>query len=103
MTLPNPPATTAGFTVPFSSSSNVSSSNVSGTTDEKFVDRREVATTTANANQERRQFGNSHSGLSEAGRDLALAIDRYKIERHRRYLTCDEMLEVMNDLGYAKA
>jgi len=49
---------------------------------------------------ERRQFGSSHVGLSEEGRELALAIDRYKLERHRKYITCDEMLYVLRQLGY---
>ena len=38
----------------------------------------------------------------EAGRELAVAIDEYKVEHHRRYLTCDEMLSVMTALGYEK-
>jgi hypothetical protein len=66
-----------------------------------FVDRRSTPTG-ASGRPERRQFGSSHAELSEAGRELALAIDRYKIAHHRRYLTCDEMLKVLSDLGYAK-
>jgi hypothetical protein len=50
--------------------------------------------------RERRQFGSSHQGLSAAGRELALAIDQYKVRHHRRYLTCDEMLNVLQSLGY---
>lgn len=53
--------------------------------------------------QERRQFGSSHSGLSANGRELAAAIDAYKIQHHRRYITCDEMLVVLQSLGYDKA
>jgi hypothetical protein len=68
---------------------------------EGFVDRRaEAAQVPATA--ERRQFGNSHLGLSDDGRELALAIDRYKLENHRRYLTCDEMIQVLSELGYKK-
>ena len=33
---------------------------------------------------------------------MALAIDRYKLRHHRRYLTCDELLRVMMQLGYVK-
>ena len=51
---------------------------------------------------DRRQFGNSHRGLSEAGRELAQAIDRYKLENHRRYITCDEMLTILGELGYER-
>jgi len=67
-----------------------------------FVERRR-AETPGDRPTERRQFGSSHAGLSAAGRELALAIDRYKIQHHRRYLTCDEMLSVLADLGYEKS
>ncbi|QDT02639.1 hypothetical protein K227x_10170 [Rubripirellula lacrimiformis] len=66
-----------------------------------FVDRRS-SSSNVSARSERRQFGSAHLGLSEQGRELALAIDQYKVEHHRRYLTCDEMLQVMTSLGYAK-
>lgn len=65
-----------------------------------FVDRRRSGGSRTQG--ERRQFGSSHEGLSEAGRELALAIDQYKLQRHRRYITCDEMLLVLSQLGYAK-
>ena len=65
-----------------------------------FVDRRGSRGRTGSG--ERRQFGSSHSGLSEEGRELALAIDRYKVQHHRRYITCDEMLQVLGELGYSK-
>lgn len=55
------------------------------------------------AGAERRQFGSSHHGLSEAGRELAQAIDRYKLNNHRRYITCDEMLTVLHELGYRRS
>ncbi|MFG0289504.1 MAG: hypothetical protein ACF8CQ_15095 [Rhodopirellula sp. JB044] len=54
------------------------------------------------AGVERRQFGSSHSGLSAEGRELASAIDAYKLKHHRRYITCDEMLVVLRSLGYQK-
>ena len=66
-----------------------------------FVDRRRAESTDPNR-PERRQFGSSHTGLSDAGRELALAIDQYKIENHRRYLTCDEILQVLKKLGYSR-
>jgi hypothetical protein len=68
---------------------------------DSFVDRRS-STTGVPARSERRQFGSSHYGLTDEGRELALAIDQYKIEHHRRYLTCDEMLAVVTNLGYRK-
>ena len=72
-----------------------------GNPDDNFVDRRS-STEGVPARSERRQFGSSHYGLTDEGRELALAIDQYKIEHHRRYLTCDEMLAVIIGLGYAK-
>ena len=67
---------------------------------EQFVERRRQ--TGSRPNGERRQFGSTHEGLSEAGRELALAIDQYKLQHHRRYITCDEMLLVITSLGYNK-
>ena len=76
------------------------------TAGDQFVDRRRSPSSDGDRSErdrsERRQFGSSHSGLSEAGRELAFAIDQYKIQHHRRYLTCDEMLLVLSRLGYAK-
>ncbi|TWU57413.1 hypothetical protein [Rubripirellula reticaptiva] len=69
---------------------------------DSFVDRRTLAANVP-GRSERRQFGSSHAGLTDDGRELALAIDQYKIEHHRRYLTCDEMLDVMTSLGYSKS
>ena len=65
-----------------------------------FVDRRQMPVNAGTSSRERRQFGSSHMGLSEQGRELALAIDQYKVQHHRRYLTCDEMLNVLQGLGY---
>lgn len=65
--------------------------------------RSEPASRSGRAGVERRQFGSSHTGLSSEGRELASAIDAYKLEHRRRYITCDEMLVVLNSLGYAKA
>jgi hypothetical protein len=69
-------------------------------TAEGFFDRRSAGGDSGNS--ERRQFGSSHQGLSEDGRELALAIDRYKVQSHRRYITCDEMLQILTELGYSK-
>ena len=67
----------------------------------QFVERRSSAGTQRQT-RERRQFGSSHQGLSDDGRELAAAIDQYKVQHHRRYLTCDEMLHVIRELGYRK-
>lgn len=65
-----------------------------------FVDRREPGKRTSGS--ERRQFASSHQGLSDDARELALAIDGYKLEHRRRYITFEEMLHVIRKLGYHK-
>lgn len=65
----------------------------------RFVDRRNAAETPV---RDRRQFGSSHSDLSEDARELALAIDGYKARHRRRYITFEEMLTVIHQLGYAR-
>jgi len=49
---------------------------------------------------ERRQFGNSHEGLSPEAAELARAIDQYKLLHRRRFITFEEMLGVIKSLGY---
>jgi len=78
------------------------SNQTANTTSGDFVDRRQSTQGENLKPAERRQFGSSHMGLSNDGRELALAIDQYKVQHHRRYLTCDEMLSVLSDLGYSK-
>ncbi|MDX1965019.1 MAG: hypothetical protein SFX18_17870 [Pirellulales bacterium] len=51
---------------------------------------------------ERRQFTNSHEGLSPDGRELAIAIDRYKLTNRRRFITYDEILNIVISLGYSR-
>jgi hypothetical protein len=82
--------------------SNVTGSiSVAADSGPAFMDRRK--TQSANLDRpERRQFGSSHAELSDAGRELAVAIDQYKIQHHRRYLTCDEILRVLSQLGYSR-
>jgi len=67
---------------------------------ENFLDRR--IRNASDKGSERRQFGNSYRDLSSAGQELAEAIDAYKVNHRRRYITTDEMLEVMVALGYRK-
>jgi hypothetical protein len=67
-----------------------------------FEDRRNVRLA-GYKGVERRQFGNSHRGLSPDAQELAEAIDSYKLEHRRRYITFEEMLCVIHDLGYVKS
>jgi hypothetical protein len=67
-----------------------------------FVDRRTYSPSDT-PGRERRQFTNSHSDLSPEARELATAIDQYKLHRRRRFITFEEMLNVIQSLGYTKA
>lgn len=67
-----------------------------------FVDRRDYGSVSVPPVTERRQFINSHEGLSPAARELALAIDQYKVRHRRRFLSYEEMLAVVESLGYHK-
>jgi len=67
-----------------------------------FVDRRNYETGGVMPSHERRQFTNSHDGLSPDARELALAIDGYKLRHRRRFITYEEMLTVITGLGYSK-
>jgi hypothetical protein len=67
-----------------------------------LTDRRNAAANNSPANEERRQFGGSYDKLSPAARELALAIDNYKIANHRRFIDHEEMLQVILSLGYHK-
>ncbi len=52
---------------------------------------------------ERRQFANHYEDLSPAAQELALAIDRYKLENRRRFINYEEILGVVLSLGYRKS
>jgi hypothetical protein len=51
---------------------------------------------------ERRQFANSYEELSPEAAELARAIDGYKVQHRRRFVTFEEMLSVIKSLGYSK-
>ena len=70
---------------------------------EPFVDRRNYSAQTGAPQRERRQFTNSHEDLSPEARELAQAIDSYKLVHRRRFITYEEMLAVMKSLGYSRA
>jgi len=68
----------------------------------KFVERRGQRTDRPEGGFERRQFSESRESLSPEVRELAEAIDSYKLARHRRYVTLAEVLDVFKGLGYHK-
>jgi hypothetical protein len=67
-----------------------------------FVDRRNTSAPDATPSRERRQFRNSYDNLSPSAMELASAIDEYKLRHRRRFITYEEMLSVIQDLGYHK-
>ena len=66
-----------------------------------FVDRRDESGDMP-PGVERRQFVNNHANLSPGARELAIAIDDYKVRHRRRFITYEEMLSVIQELGYRK-
>jgi hypothetical protein len=71
-------------------------------TEGTFLDRRNYDAGGVMPAIERRQFTNSHDGLSPDARELAQAIDAYKVRHRRRFITYEEMLDVVRSLGYHK-
>jgi hypothetical protein len=52
---------------------------------------------------ERRQFANSYEELSPEAAELARAIDGYKVQHRRRFVTFEEMLAVITSLVYKRS
>ena len=67
-----------------------------------FVDRRSYEAGANPAGGERRQFTNNYDGLSAEAMELAQAIDTYKLHHRRRFITFEEMYQVITSLGYHK-
>jgi hypothetical protein len=67
-----------------------------------FVDRRQTVSDTRVNGPERRQFRDSREGSSFEARELAEAIDQYKLLHRRRFITYEELYDVITDLGYHK-
>jgi hypothetical protein len=69
---------------------------------EPFVERRSAALPQGEPIFERRQFANSYEELSPEAAELARAIDGYKMQHRRRFITFEEMLAVIKSLGYTR-
>jgi len=67
-----------------------------------FIDRRASSSPDDQPARERRQFANSHDELSPEAAELARAIDGYKLQHRRRFITFEEMLAVVKSLGYRR-
>ena len=49
---------------------------------------------------ERRQFSSTHKSSRSEVNELAEAVDQYKLRHRRRFITFDELYDVMTSLGY---
>jgi hypothetical protein len=67
---------------------------------EPFVDRRQANPNSAFAGREHRQFVDSYETLSPEARQLAEAVDGYKLRHRRRFISYEELLDVVRTLGY---
>ena len=67
-----------------------------------FVDRRAGVEGGREAGSERRQFSASVSATRPEIAELAEAVDQYKLRHRRRFITFEELYDVMAELGYHK-
>ncbi len=63
-----------------------------------FVDRRQGEQGAAST--ERRQFSPSYDSNRPEVNELARAVDEYKMRHRRRFITFEELYDVMVSLGY---
>lgn len=80
----------------------MTTTSIPGASAEQFLDRRDYGAQAGAPGQERRQFTNSYEELSPDARELAQAIDAYKLMHRRRFITYEEMLGVVKSLGYGR-
>jgi len=66
------------------------------------IERRKNQEGASPDHRERRQFRSSHNQGDPEVRELAEAIDNYKISNRRRFITYEEILNVVKSLGYHK-
>ena len=66
-----------------------------------FVDRRAQAAA-RDGGPERRQFSASVNTARPEVAELSEAVDQYKLRHHRRFITFEELYNVIAELGYHK-
>jgi len=66
-----------------------------------FTDRRQ-ASGNRKEGGERRQFVDSRQTFRPEVIELAEAVDQYKLRHRRRFITFEELYDVMAELGYRK-
>jgi hypothetical protein len=63
-----------------------------------FVDRRQTGA--SHAGVERRQFSPSYDSNRPEVNELAQAVDQYKLMHRRRFITFEELYDLIVALGY---
>lgn len=76
--------------------------HVSTTQDPQFVDRRQSQGQPDHSGADRRQFSDSRNTTRPEVDELARAVDHYKLTHRRRFITFEELFDVMASLGYHK-
>lgn len=66
-----------------------------------YVERRQ-SSEGRSGGAERRQFADSRQSLRPEVVELAEAVDQYKLRHRRRFITFEELYDVMSSLGYHK-
>ena len=67
-----------------------------------FVERRQRDAGAAPSGSERRQFRDGDRSSRPEVAELASAVDDYKVAHRRRFITFEELFDVMASLGYHK-
>ena len=67
----------------------------------QFADRRQSASGRRDG-VERRQFVDSRQSFRPEVIELAEAVDQYKLRHRRRFITFEELYDVIAELGYRK-
>lgn len=70
-------------------------------TETHFRDRRSTHQG-SETGRERRQFRDGDRSARPEVAELADAVDSYKAQNHRRFITFEELFDVMQQLGYHK-
>lgn len=67
-----------------------------------FVERRQGASGRREGGPERRQFVDSRQSFRPEVLELAEAVDQYKLRHRRRFITFEELFDVIAELGYRR-
>lgn len=67
-----------------------------------FIDRRQSSGSRPDGAGERRQFINARQLNRPEVQELSEAVDQYKLRHRRRFITFEELFDVMASLGYHK-